>query len=575
MRAGPEFNAESMWTERMTSVTSPEEPLAAGVSDDEVGSTSTTAEGISPGRATLIVSLVGMVITVSVAWTAWTLNRHNEHRLLEVQTHQAAALLGSTILSLQNPLTTTLQIESATGDSTQQFKLFGSSYVGPGKPFASAILWKKESTSWVPLSSVGEAPLLAPYSARSLTLIKKALTSPSFEVTSVRSRGTQRIAYAVANPRDPTLVIYAERAIPANRQVPVETNSAFADLNFATYLGRTADLGALATTDLPLNELPITGDTVRASIPFGTSSVTLVTSPRVPLGGTLGGALPWIFLIGGAALSLGTAIVTYQLVTRRRNALRDARTIADLYLQLDDLYGEQRSIAETLQQALLPQRNPSIPNLEIASRYLAGGHGVEIGGDWFSIIDIDQHHFAFAVGDVSGKGVSAAAIMARMRFTVRAYLLEGHSPDVVLEMCSRQLNVNQDGHLATVLVGIGDVDSGVITVANAGHLDPLIVSGETVDFAQTIVGLPLGVTYVAYAPTTVQLAPGSALIAYTDGLVERRGESIDVGLERLALAAATTTTTLDDLLSTITSTLNSDGPDDDIAILAFRWTLPS
>lgn len=552
-----------------------EAALASEAPAEEGGSPSTTVEGISPGRATLLVTLIGLVITASVAWTAWTLNRHNEHRLLEVQTHQAAALLSSTILTLQNPLTTALQIESATGDNKQQFEQFGSSYVGSGKPFASSILWKKAGTSWVPISSVGETPLVAPFSEQSLTLINKALDSPSFEVTSVRSHGSQRIAYAVANPRDPTLVIYAERAIPANRQVPVESNSAFADLNFATYLGPTTDLATLATTDLPLNELPITGDTVRESIPFGTSSVTLVTSPRVPLGGALGGALPWIFVVGGAAVTLGTAVVTYQLVRRRRNALRDAHTIADLYLQLDDLYGEQRSIAETLQQALLPQRNPSIPMLEIASRYLAGAHGVEIGGDWFSIIDIDRRHFAFAVGDVSGKGVSAAAIMARMRFTVRAYLTEGHPPDVVLEMCSRQLNVNRDGHLATVLVGIGDVDTGTVTLANAGHPDPLIVSGATVDFAHTTVGLPLGVTHVTYTPTIVQLDPGSALVAYTDGLVERRGESIDVGLGRLAVAAATTTATLDDLLSTITSTLNSDGPDDDIAILAFRSTRPS
>ncbi len=557
----------------MTTVSSHERSLASRARL-EVDSTPQTAEGISPGRATFIVALVGLVITVSVAWTAWTLNRHNEHRLLEVQTHQAAALLSSTISSLENPLTTTLEIETATGDSTQQFEQFGSSYVGSGKPFASATLWKKVGASWVPISSVGEAPLVDPHSPQSLALVNKAVTSPTFEVTSVRSQGTQRIVYAVANSKDPTLVISAERAIPANRQVPVESNSAFADLNFATYLGPKADLGALATTDLPLNQLPITGDTVRESIPFGNSSVTLVTSPRLPLGGSLGGALPWVFLVGGAALTVGTAIVTYQLVRRRRHALRDAQTIADLYVQLDDLYGEQRSIAETLQQALLPQRNPSIPNLEIASRYVAGAHGVEIGGDWFSIIDIDRHHFAFAVGDVSGKGVSAAAIMARMRFTVRAYLTEGHPPDVVLEMCSRQLNVNRDGHLATVLVGVGDVESGVITVANAGHLDPLILSKEQVDFAHTVVGLPLGVTHVAYTPTTFQLAPGSALVAYTDGLVERRGESIDVGMKRLALAAATTNATLDDLLSTITSTLDSDGPDDDIAMLAFRWTRP-
>lgn len=558
----------------MMPVTAQREPRAPEVRATGRAEGNVSAEGISPGRATLIVTLIGIIVTVSVAWTAWTLNKHNEHRLLEVQTHQAAAVLSATILSLQDPLETALQIEAATGGSVQQFELFASNNVGSGRPFVSAILWRKDGSSWVPVSSVGVPPLLAPYSAASRSLIEKALSTPMFAVLSVRSRGTQRIAYAVAHPKDPALVIYAERAIPANRQVPVESNSAFSDLNFATYLGPTTDLTALATTDLPLDQLPIAGDSVRVSVPFGDSSVTLVATPRAPLGGTLGGALPWIFLVGGGALTIGTAVVTYQLVRRRRIAVRDAGTIADLYLELDRLYGQQRSIAETLQQALLPQKNPSISNLEIASRYLAGAAGVEIGGDWFSIITVDQRHFAFAVGDVSGKGVGAAAIMARMRFTIRAYLTEGHPPDIVLGMCSRQLHVNRDGHLATVLVGIGDVDSGVITMANAGHLDPLIVSGGKAEFAHSTVGLPLGVTAADYTPTIVQLAPGSALVAFTDGLVERRGESIDVGLARLARAATDTYTTLDGLLSTITSTLDSEGPDDDIAILAFRWRGP-
>ena len=173
------------------------------------------------------------------------------------------------------------------------------------------------------------------------------------------------------------------------------------------------------------------------------------------------------------------------------------------------LYGEQRSISETLQRALLPQRNPAVPNLEVASRYLAGTDGLEIGGDWFSLIDIDDRHFAFAVGDVSGKGVDAASIMARLRFTIRAYLTEGHTPDVVLGMCSQQLNVTRDGHLSTVLIGVGDADSGVISLSNAGHLNPLRVSDTTAEFISTDVGLPLGVAPSTYSTTTVRLTSGS------------------------------------------------------------------
>ena len=281
-----------------------------------------------------------------------------------------------------------------------------------------------------------------------------------------------------------------------------------------------------------------------------------------------------MFLLGGLLVTTGAAAVTYLLVGRRRSAERDAETIATLYQQLDGLYGEQRSIADALQQALLPQRNPPVPNLEVATTYLAGTHGLEIGGDWFSLIEIDESHFAFAVGDVSGKGVGAAAIMARLRFTIRAYLTEGHPPDVVLGMCSRQLSVNRDGHLATALIGVGDSVSGVITLANAGHLNPMLVIGISARFVPTEVGLPLGVAPCAYRATTLPLTSGSTLVAFTDGLVERRGENIDLGLDRLVRAANGDAATVDELLDGLTATLGPDGASDDVAVLAFRWTSP-
>jgi len=524
--------------------------------------------GVTPSRATTIVVLVGLVITVSVAWTARTLDHNNEHRLLAVQTRQAAAVLSSTILSLQSPLSTTLEVETATGGSTQQFDRFASTYVGPTHPFMSAILWRTNGATWQPVSQIGATTLMDPSSSQATTVVTKASTG-SFVVAPVPANRPRRIGYAVGNS---TTVIYAERAIPANRVVPVESGSAFSDLNFATYLGHSTDLSAMATTDLPLNELPITGDTDRLAIPFGDSSLTLVTAPRGALGGTLSRALPWVFLIGGVLLTTGAAIATYQLVRRRRHAEQDAVTIADLYGQLDGLYAEQRSIAESLQRALLPQRNPSVLNLEIGSRYLPGTDDIEIGGDWFSLTQIDPRHFAFAVGDVSGKGVAAASIMARLRFTIRAYLLEGHAPDVVLEMCSRQLNVNRDGHMVTVLVGVGDTETGIITVANAGHLNPLLVSDDNAEFIVTRVGLPLGVAPSTYRATTIPMSSGAVFVAFTDGLVERRGESIDIGMGRVSGAVVGSPETVDDLLDCLTGTLAGGGASDDVAILAFRWS---
>jgi serine phosphatase RsbU (regulator of sigma subunit) len=299
--------------------------------------------------------------------------------------------------------------------------------------------------------------------------------------------------------------------------------------------------------------------------------LTLLATPQSQLGGPLGAELPWVFLVGGVLLTAATALAVELLVRRRRSAERDALTIAGLYGQLDVLYGEQRSIALTLQHALLPQYNPSIPYLETATRYVAGAHGVDIGGDWYSLLHVDDQHFAFAVGDVSGRGVSAATVMARLRFTIRAYLLEGHPPDRVLAMCSEQIDISVDDHFSTVLVGIGDRATRRLTLANAGHLNPLIMTGTEARFATTAVGLPLGITPGSYEPTTVVLRPGATFLAFTDGLVERRGESLDDGLARLVGVATRPEPTLEALVSTVLAQLTEDGSEDDIAVLAFRW----
>jgi serine phosphatase RsbU (regulator of sigma subunit) len=464
-----------------------------------------------------------------------------------------------------------LDIELATGGDPAQFRRYMSSYTSTGGLFVSASLWRTDGPSPAPVISVGGAPVLAPASSTAKAFIARATRIPSFTVTSILADGAQRIGYALADVNHPTYVVYAERAIPANRQVAVERNSAFADLNYATYLGSTTNLATLETTDVPLNRLPLSGDTARASIPFGDTTLTLVTAPIGHLGGSLGAQLPWIFLVGGIVLTSAAAPIAGQLVRRRTAAERDSQTISGLYERLDVLYGEQRAIAETLQHALLPPRNPSIPALELASRYVAGVRGVDIGGDWYSVTLIDDDHVAFVVGDVSGRGVEAAAIMARIRYTLGAYLLEGHAPDVALGMCSRQVDITTDGHIATVLVGIAELASRTITLASAGHLSPLMVTATGSSYLSTTVGLPLGVAPTSYRLSTFTMPPGSSLLAFTDGLVERRDEDLDLGLQRLAGAITDVHGPLEDVLTALLSRMIGDGSEDDIAILAFRW----
>ena len=382
----------------------------------------------------------------------------------------------------------------------------------------------------------------------------------------------ERVGYAVGDPGQSEYVVYAERAVPANRLAPIEGNAAFAELNFATYIGPRAQLADLATTSVPLSQLPLGGGSIDTEIPFGDTFITLATSAKGQLGGTIGGELPWILAVGGTLLSGVSAAAVEQLVRRRRDAELGAQTVASLYTKLDGLYAEQRTIAEALQRAILPPYLPAVQHLEAASRYVAGADGVDVGGDWYSLIALDDTHFGFVVGDVSGRGISAATVMARLRYTIRAYLWEGHDPAVVLEMCSRQLDVTEDGHFTTALVGIGNLKSGEIILANAGHLNPLIVSPSGTELLTHSPGVPLGIGSSQYEAVTFTLAPGSVFVAFTDGLVERRGESIEVGLDRLAKAAALPAATLEDMLSTLVYQMAHNGSEDDIAVLAFKWS---
>jgi len=211
-----------------------------------------------------------------------------------------------------------------------------------------------------------------------------------------------------------------------------------------------------------------------------------------------------------------------------------------------------------------------MPGLEVASQYVAGAHGVEIGGDWYSVVALDEHRFGFVVGDVSGRGVDTVAVMAQARFTIRAYLLDGQEPAAALEKCSRQFDIASDGHLTTVITGVGDVHTGEIVVANAGHPLPLIVDGD-VRPVQVPPGRPLGTGPARYVQSRFCLPEGATLFCFTDGLVERRGEDIDAGLGRLAATLSKAADRpVDELVAHAVATLRHADAADDIAALAIR-----
>jgi len=523
-----------------------------------------------PARVAVGVGLIAVAVTAVASFAAAHLERRTRQQLLENQSRQAAALIGSTIVALETPLHTALEIAGA-GASPAKVSDFLSTVTRPGAAFVTASLWRVTGSTVMALLSVGAAPALPASSPAAHRFVVAASTSALFQVRVVAAGPVQHVSYALADPAS-HLVVYAERLIPPNRVVPVEHGSAFSDLNFATYLGKTTATSALTTTNVELAHLPLRGMTSRVEIPFGSTTLTLVTSARSDLDGTFARQVPRIVLVVGLALSVLAVLLAWYLARREREAEATAATIFDLYRQVDGALAEQRSIALTLQHALLPPSTPVMEGVDVATKYVASGSGVEVGGDWYSVIEVEPGRFAFVVGDVSGSGVRAAAVMAKARFTLRAYLRVGHGPGEALTMCSDQFDIMQDGHMVTTVVGLVDAHRRRMRLASAGHLPPLICTPATRAFAPLRTGRPLGSGATSYTETEVSLdAPDCTVLVYTDGLVERRIESIEDGLQRLQAMAFPAQMDLEDWVDDILTQMQpAAGPTDDIAVLAFR-----
>jgi serine phosphatase RsbU (regulator of sigma subunit) len=527
---------------------------------------------LQPTRLAAGICLLGLILTGLATWAVARADTNTEQRLLQTQTRQAAAVLSTAILTIQQPMSAALKAESVVprADDARAFSAVFAGDVGPQSPFVSASLWHRESGGFHRLARLGATPGLDPHGAEIQGYLEQAMASSTSVVRRVTVGEQSRIGYALADPHT-GYVVYAERTIPADRRSPVDRSSAFADLHYAIYLGPRTGGADMTTTDVDPSSLPLKGHTARAVVPFGDTVLTLVAAPRDHLGSDLSRRLPWIILLAGLLLTVAMALVARQLARSRQQAEGDRETITTLYQRVDALYGEQRALSVRLQQALLPQVNPGLPGIEISSQYVAGAQGVDIGGDWYSAIAVGDEAFAFVVGDVSGNGVDAVAEMARARFTLRAYLVDGDGPATALAKCSRQFDVTRDDHIITVLVGVGSWRTGEVTVANAGHPLPLLVTDGGSSFVEVPVGPPLGAGPSTYDSSTFTMPVGATLVAFTDGLVERRGEEIDVGMQRLAETVPPLVgPPLDTFVSDVLGAMRDDDTVDDIAVLALR-----
>jgi len=212
--------------------------------------------------------------------------------------------------------------------------------------------------------------------------------------------------------------------------------------------------------------------------------------------------------------------------------------------------------------------------MEVGARYVPVASGIDVGGDWYDIVDVGQEQVLAMIGDVSGHGLRAATTMASLRHAALAYAAQDHSPGSVLARLSDFVNSNPHEHFATMLCALIDIRAHRLTVASAGHMAPLLIGGAGSDghFVELTANVPIGVARDSpYEEVTVSVPPNATLIAFTDGLVERRSEIIDTGLARLQAAATDRRLALDDLLSMLAHGLASEDHHDDTAIVGIRW----
>jgi PAS domain S-box-containing protein len=235
----------------------------------------------------------------------------------------------------------------------------------------------------------------------------------------------------------------------------------------------------------------------------------------------------------------------------------------------------QREVALALQRSIL---GPALLPDGFAVRYEPANPPLEVGGDWYDVISLDGDRIGIVVGDCVGRGLPAAAVMGQLRSACRALLLEANSPSHTLTALDRFAGQLPGALCTTVFCGVLDPATGRLTYSSAGHPPATLVHRDgTAQSLDAGGGVPLAVRVADARPEATAVVPiGSLLMLYTDGLVERRRESLDTGIDRATgVVHEALDAELADLAATLMSSLRpEDGYEDDVALLLYRRTVP-
>jgi PAS domain S-box-containing protein len=236
---------------------------------------------------------------------------------------------------------------------------------------------------------------------------------------------------------------------------------------------------------------------------------------------------------------------------------------------------QQRETALALQRAILgPARLPP----GFAARYEPASRPLEVGGDWYDLVELPDGRIGIVVGDCVGHGLEAAAVMGQLRSACRALLLQDASPAQTLSAMDRFSALVPGAYCSTVFCGILDQDTGELTYSSAGHPPGILAHPDSrVELLREGRSFPLAVRREARRTDATCFLPGrSALLLYTDGLVERRRVSIDEGIARAGAALRQgQDASVEDLASRVMGDMAPpDGYEDDVALVLFRHPEP-
>ena len=377
----------------------------------------------------------------------------------------------------------------------------------------------------------------------------------------------RRLGYAFAIPGAQS-VAYAEAALPKNRRARIASDSAFADLDYALYLGLATDPVTPASPRAPAAgcdgraHRDRDGAVRRLPDPPArepTRSSSAVTCSRAALGARR----------GGHAADPGRRLRHRTSHPTPRTRGRAARTASKRSPRRTPSSTRRNATSRcSCSAASCRVHSPTFPGLESAARYQAGVEGTEVGGDWYDVLPIAEDRIVFSVGDVCGRGLAAAVIMASLRYSIRAYALEQPDPATHPRQARRDDGHDSDDNFATVVCGTLDTTAGTLTVARGRtSRSPRHRRRRTRTTSTCRSGRRSAWTSTwSYTSVTHVLPDGATLLAYTDGLIERRREHPDIGLERLRVAALTDLP-IDELVPHLVDSLVTAG-DDDVAVLA-------